>query len=215
MARPIIALVSPKGGGGKTTLAACLAAEIHKRGKAVTLVDADPQRSLTEWHGGDDDPDRPLARLPIVTDPTEKAATRAVDASAKAVVVVDSGGFASRTQVALLEVADVVVIPCRPSAMDARRALQAIEMAAAINKERKRKARVVVVMNAATRAGIVTHIRNELINNGANVLGSEVGSRAVFAEAEIIGSAPCWMGRSAEKAASEVAAVAAEILKTS
>jgi chromosome partitioning protein len=215
MARPIIALLSPKGGTGKTTLAACLAAEIHKRGKAVVLVDADPQRSLTEWHGGADDPDRPLARLPVVTDPTERAAAKAVDASSKAVVVVDSGGFASRTQVALLEVADVVVIPCRASAMDARRALQAIEMASAINKERKRKARVVVVMNAATRAGIVAHIRNELVAHDANVLGSEVGARAVFAEAELLGSAPCWMGRSAEKAASEIAAVVSEILKTS
>jgi chromosome partitioning protein len=215
MARPIIALVTPKGGVGKTTLAACMAAEIHKRGKAVALIDADPQRSLTEWHGGEDDPDRPLARLPIVTDPTEKAAAKAVDASAKAIVVVDSGGFASRTQVALLEVADVVVIPCRPSAMDARRALQAIVMASAINKERKKKSRILVVMNAATRAGVVTHIRNELIGNGANVLGSEVGARAVFAEAELLGSAPCWMGRSAEKAANEIAAVVSEILKTS
>ena len=40
----IVALVSSKGGVGKTTLAASIAAELLKRGKAVTLIDADTKR---------------------------------------------------------------------------------------------------------------------------------------------------------------------------
>lgn len=214
MARPIIALVSPKGGTGKTTLAACLAAEIHKRGKAVVLVDADPQGSLAEWHG-DDDSGRPLAAIPLIADPSEDVADKARQASAKSIVIVDTAGFANRTQVSVLEVADLVLIPCRPSAMDARGAMRAIEMVATVNRDRRRKARAAVIMNATTRASIVAHVRNVLVSDGAHVLGSEIGNRTVFAESELYGSAPAWMGRSAEKAAAEVAALATEILKTS
>ena len=47
----IIALMTVKGGSGKTTLTACLGAELAKRGHKVTLIDADPQGSLTAWHG--------------------------------------------------------------------------------------------------------------------------------------------------------------------
>jgi cellulose biosynthesis protein BcsQ len=40
-----------KGGSGKTTLTASLGAELAKRGHKVTLIDADPQGSLSAWDG--------------------------------------------------------------------------------------------------------------------------------------------------------------------
>ena len=45
----IIAFVTIKGGSGKTTLCACLGAELTKCGHQVLLIDADPQGSLTAW----------------------------------------------------------------------------------------------------------------------------------------------------------------------
>jgi cellulose biosynthesis protein BcsQ len=44
---PIRALANSKGGGGKSTIAACIAAELHRRKKAVSMLDADPQETLT------------------------------------------------------------------------------------------------------------------------------------------------------------------------
>ena len=44
----ILTLANSKAGGGKTTIADCLAAELSKRGNTVVLLDADPQRSLTK-----------------------------------------------------------------------------------------------------------------------------------------------------------------------
>jgi chromosome partitioning protein len=49
----ILTLANSKGGGGKTTIAACLAAELKRRGKEVVLLDADPQQSLTTWRAND------------------------------------------------------------------------------------------------------------------------------------------------------------------
>jgi chromosome partitioning protein len=211
MANPIIVLFAIKGGGGKSTLAACIAAQLMSKGVQVALVDADPQRSLTEWHGRGG----PLAELPIVTDATERAAARAVELAKKATVVVDTPGFAAREQLALLTVADRVLIPCRPSALDARRALEALEMVATVNRTRRKKAQAVIVMNGASRSTVVGHIRNELVAGGARVLGSEVAQRTAYVEAELYGSAPCFMGRNAQKAADEIAAVTAEILRNS
>ena len=112
----ILTLANSKGGGGKTTIAACLAAELSKSDNTVVLLDADPQRSLTTWHGNDSK----LGELPLHTDASEKAAERAVDASKKAIVIVDIAGFATTTLTAILKVSNVVLIPCRVSALDAR-----------------------------------------------------------------------------------------------
>ena len=201
----ILTLANSKGGGGKTTIAACLAAELSKRGNTVVLLDADPQRSLTTWHGNDGK----LGELPLHTDASEKAAKWAVDASKKAIVIVDTAGFASTTLTAILKVSDVVLIPCRASALDARGVLATHEMVQSISAA---GVAVGAVLNAATRTALVSHIRNELINAGVSVMGCEIGQRTVYAEAELSGSAPCWLGKQAVKAADEIAALATELL---
>ncbi len=45
----IIAVVAQKGGVGKTTVTQCLAVEALRQGLATAIIDADPQRSATEW----------------------------------------------------------------------------------------------------------------------------------------------------------------------
>ena len=46
----VIVFASRKGGTGKSTLAAHLAAHVNKSTKPCLLIDADPQGSLTLWH---------------------------------------------------------------------------------------------------------------------------------------------------------------------
>ena len=45
----VIAVVSSKGGVGKTTLASALAVRAARESKRVAMVDLDPQRSLASW----------------------------------------------------------------------------------------------------------------------------------------------------------------------
>jgi len=46
----IITMASRKGGAGKSTLTAHLAAFCHQSGHRCTIIDADPQGSLSLWH---------------------------------------------------------------------------------------------------------------------------------------------------------------------
>ena len=45
----IVAIAGHKGGTGKTTIAATIAAELQARGHSVLLVDADPQGTAITW----------------------------------------------------------------------------------------------------------------------------------------------------------------------
>jgi chromosome partitioning protein len=45
----VIAIVSNKGGVAKTTVTQCLAVEALRQGLAAAIIDADPQKSATDW----------------------------------------------------------------------------------------------------------------------------------------------------------------------
>jgi chromosome partitioning protein len=49
MAAKIITIAQHKGGAGKTTLTAQIAACLHQNGERVCILDVDPQGSLSEW----------------------------------------------------------------------------------------------------------------------------------------------------------------------
>ena len=88
-----LALMSQKGGAGKSTLALHLAAEGAARGLRVLLLDLDPQGNLMGWgkRRGDLPPD--------------------VDA-------IHASKLADRASVQAAEAADLILIPCRPVTFD-------------------------------------------------------------------------------------------------
>ena len=111
----IIAIVSQKGGAGKTTLALHLAAAAERAGRISLVIDVDPQASASqwsEWRQGappeviDSAPPRMAAKI-----------TAARDQGAE-LVVIDTPPHADSTASKAVELADLVLIPCRPSAFD-------------------------------------------------------------------------------------------------
>ncbi len=205
---PTIAVVSMKGGSGKTTVCASLAGELARRGRRVTLVDADPTGGLSLWHGSGGE----LHELPLVADATERLTDTAARAARDSIVVIDTAGAATSTLVAALQAADVVLVPARPSAGDAVRALETVNMARQVAKARGRRIPVRVLLTGVlSQSSVTPHIRGELEAAGADVMTAEVHQRSAFVVAGINGSAPAWMGYTARQAAEDIEAVADEL----
>jgi chromosome partitioning protein len=116
----IIAVVSSKGGVGKTTVTQCLAVEALRQGLAAAIIDADPQKSAAEWGqqreaAGIDAPtvlalgSRPLTAL-----------VAELDRRGASLVVIDTPPHSAPAINAALDVATGVVMVTRPNPMDVR-----------------------------------------------------------------------------------------------
>ncbi len=206
-----MALVSTKGGSGKSTLAASLAGELMKRGHKVALLDADPQRTLTAWHGNDG----PLKALPIgaATGASVVPSIKALAAESD-VLIVDTAGFHNRDALAVLGQADLALVPFAPTPADALGVAKTVALLREVNatvERSKNPVRIALVMNSTSRGTLAPYIREQVAATGADILQASIGRRVAFAEALIDGTAPAFMGKAAQPAADEVAAVADEL----
>jgi chromosome partitioning protein len=134
----IITMASRKGGAGKSTLTAHLAALCHQAGHRTVVIDADPQGSLTLWHSLR--PDR---------QPDLRSGARGIErALAHAMVEGYEWAFidtaASMWVVAqeAIRAATMVLIPARPGFFD----LNAVRETVAAARERNKP--YAVVLNA-------------------------------------------------------------------
>ena len=135
----VVVFASRKGGSGKSTLTAHLAAHAHKPSRSCLLVDADPQGSLTLWHKL-----RNAEALPL------KAAARGVADVIKAAkragfdwVLVDTPPTMTASVADAMRMATLVVVPCRPSVFDIEAVKETVAFA------RKMRKPYAVVINAA------------------------------------------------------------------
>ena len=70
-----VAILSQKGGSGKTTLAVHLAVAAERAGKVAAVIDLDPQASAAEWKDG-----RQMDTPVVVSMPAARL-TQALDAA--------------------------------------------------------------------------------------------------------------------------------------
>jgi len=90
---PIISFANPKGGAGKTTSALLLASELASRGAQVTIIDADPEKWISQWGKLPGKPDN----MTIIADVTEDGIVDQIEQAAETAqfVIVDLEGTAS------------------------------------------------------------------------------------------------------------------------
>ncbi len=170
----VIVFASRKGGSGKSTLTAHLAAHVHKSSTKCLLVDADPQGSLTLWH-----------KLRGTNEPQLKSATRSVGeivAQAKRdgydwVFIDTPPNMASVVEDAIRN-ATMVIIPARPGVFDVNAVQETIQTCRSARKP------YAVVMNGApalrddNESRIVTIARDALAKFKAPVWSGQITNRA-------------------------------------
>ncbi len=110
-----IALVTQKGGSGKSTIASSLAVAALEAGERVFIIDMDPQASLLRWFKERREND---IAVEAVAPGKLNAALTALEKSGVTLVIIDTAGSDNAASVAAMKAADLCLIPCRPNAFD-------------------------------------------------------------------------------------------------
>ena len=193
---PTIAIISQKGGAGKTTLALHLAAVAQEAGAVSLVIDTDPQATASQWAAWRGD------RAPEVIDsppPRLAAKVEAARGQGAEVIVIDTPPHADSAARAAVELADLVLIPCRPSAFD----LSAIQTTAKL-VQLLRKPAFVVFTAGSPNAPRVYEEAGELVESyGTPPCPVILPDRAAYRHASAQGATVTEI-EPAGKAASEV-----------
>lgn len=206
----IITVAQRKGGAGKTTIAAQLAAVFLSMKKTVATVDIDPQGSLTRWAEvrrqmlGDEDK---LTHMQA----TGWRTGREVEVLARdhQYVFVDSPPHAETDARWAIRAADLLLIPIQPSPMDVW-ATQATLMLA-----RSEGVPTLIVPNRVPpRSNMAEGIVENLDQLGSDVSRVRIGARVAYAESMLNGKGVIETNR-LSSAADEMSALARELVRRS
>lgn len=178
---PTIVFASPKGGAGKSTSAVVLATELARRGAEVVVIDADPNRPVSQWASR---PGRPET-LTVIAETTEASIIDDIEAAAARVpfVIVDLEGTASMTVAYAISRADLVIVPTQGSQLDAAEAAKAIRLIRQQERAFGRRIPYAVLLtrtSAAIRPRTLQHIREEMERNNVPVLNTQMHEREAF-----------------------------------
>ena len=174
-----IAIISQKGGAGKTTLSVHLATAAALAGHNAAIIDLDPQGTAASW-GDRRKADTPevvsgqAARLSILME--------AARANGADFLVLDTAPNADQTALRAAQSADAVLIPCRAATFD----LEAIQATLTLSQLAQKPA--YVVLNAIPpRSGIGREAAEGLTGQGAQVAPVMLSQRAAFTHGVIDG----------------------------
>lgn len=195
----IVAVISQKGGAGKTTLALHIAAAAEAAGRPTVVIDLDPQASAAGWKDS-----RESESPVVVAIPHARLAVglQAAKDGGATLAVIDTAPHSEGAAMAAARAADLVLIPCRPGILD----LRAIGTTAELVKIAGKPA--FVILNAMPPQGsrILDDARQAVAVHGIKVAPVTLGQRAAYAHALTVGqTAPEYELEG--KAAEEIAAL--------
>jgi chromosome partitioning protein len=195
----IIALVSSKGGVGKSTLAACLAAHAAGQGVSVYLADLDPQQSSAAWWRRRKGPDNPL--LIVGTSTVTDAIARITQRNAgRDYLIVDTPGSLVPVIADAISAADAVLVVVQASGKD----LEAQGVTERLIDKSCQRGRMLYVLNRCDRRSSLPFDAAAKLRGMSTVVPFLVGERADYVRADMAGKVAPEINNSA---AEEIAAL--------
>jgi chromosome partitioning protein len=206
----VVAVLNPKGGAGKTTVAVHLARAFQgmmpagggEGASPVVVLDTDPQGTASDWRRASPDEydGPPVVPVASARDLRSVVATHEAD-----VLVIDGSAKLEGMTGAAADVADVVVIPVQPSALDVWGASEAVAVV-----RRAGTPGAFVISRAVVGSRLARQVRAALDAYDLPVMDARTSARVAFTSAmgegqTVLDTAP------GSKAAAEVEALAREV----
>lgn len=205
---PIIAILNPKGGAGKSTLTVQLAAGLQRAGKRVLVVDSDQQGSLRDWHAAQDNNPIPFMALDR---PSMLAGVKDI-AAGYDFTLIDGAAKLEDMLAAGIKAADIVLIPVSPSAFDIWAASDLVDFVKARQEvtEGKPLARFVITQ---AKAGTILarEVQDAVAEFGLGLMKTTVHAREAYPQAGAGGQTIFDTQNAAGKA--EIEALTAELIE--
>lgn len=178
---PVISFANPKGGAGKTTSALLLAGELADRGASVALIDADPEKWISQWGALPGKPNK----IAIISDVSEDTIVDLIDqaASEAQFVIVDLEGTASLMVASAIGLSDLVIIPSQGSSMDAKGAVKTLRLIKTQSRMANREIAHSVLLtrtSAAVASRSLRNIRDQLDAANVEVFETSIVERAAY-----------------------------------
>ncbi len=176
-----VAVISQKGGVGKTTLATALAVAAGESGRQAAVFDLDPQASATFWY------DTREASSPAVASIQPARLEHMLAAAHESgcdLAIIDTPPFAKDNAFEAAEHADFILIPSRPAVFDAKAVVKTLAVVRTYGKP------FAVVLTFCQPFGTEAADAAEAVTNlGAELCPVRIGNRIAYSRAQQTGLA--------------------------
>jgi chromosome partitioning protein len=178
---PTVVFANPKGGAGKSTSAVILATQIAAKGAGVTILDADPNKPVSQWAKRGDIP----GNITVIESISESTIIDEIDAAAGKTpfVVVDLEGTASMMVAYAISRADLVIIPLQGSQLDAAQGAKAVGLIKQQERAFQKAIPFAILFtrtNPALRPRTLTHIQAEFFKHGIRSFETQLHEREAY-----------------------------------
>lgn len=168
----VLAILSQKGGAGKTTLALHLAVEAERLGLTTAVIDLDPQASAASWGDGRQH------ESPVVVSAQASRLNQVLTAAREGdarLAIIDTAPHSESAALTAAREADLILIPCRPAILDLRAISHTIDLARIVGKP------VAVVLNSVpSRGSLFNEAQDALEGYDVIVCPESLGQRSAF-----------------------------------
>lgn len=175
----VLALASQKGGSGKTTLSGHLAVQAERAGAGpVVLIDIDPQGSLSDWWNERE------AEVPAFAETTVARLAQDLETLRQQgfkLAIIDTPPAITMAIQSVIAVAELIVVPTRPSPHDLRAVGATVDLCERAGKP------LIFVVNAGTPKAKITSEAAIALSQHGTVAPVIVHQRTDFAASMIDG----------------------------